>query len=155
MNLRIVARTVKLGLLMAALSLAACAGIQVTTDYDTSRQFSTLTTYAWMEPNKKLIIDPLVDNGLMNKRVQRSVEAELAALGFVKAEGDKGADFFITYHVSAETKLSVTSFHGSYGYYPCWGGCTVMDMGTAVMYRFGNISRVPLCLILSILLRVS
>jgi hypothetical protein len=105
------------------LNPAACAGIQVTTDYDTSRQFSTLTTYAWMEPNKKLIIDPLVDNDLMYKRVQRSVEAELAALGFVKAEGDEGADFFITYHVSAETKLSVTSFHGSYGYYPCWGGC--------------------------------
>jgi hypothetical protein len=105
------------------LNLVACSSVQVTTDYDTSRQFKTLNTYAWVEPNKKLIIDPLVDNDLMNNRVQRSLELALAAQGFVKAEGDKGADFFITYHVSSETKLSVSSFHGNYGYYPCWGNC--------------------------------
>ncbi len=115
---------VKVALLLAMLSLAACTSISVSTDYDTERDFNRLSTYAWMEPKQKLLVDPLVDNDLMNKRVRRAVEGQLASLGFVKAEGDKGADFFITYHVSAETKISVNSFHSSYGYYPsCWNGC--------------------------------
>ena len=115
---------IKLAVFLGVVSLVACTGITVNTDYDTERDFNSLSTYAWMEPKQKLIIDPLVDNDLMNKRVRRAVESQLAALGFVKAEGDKGADFFITYHVSAETKLSVNSFHSSYGYYPsCWNGC--------------------------------
>ena len=105
------------------LAVAGCAGISVSTDYDTSRDYGSLKTYAWMTPAKKLITDPLVDNDLMNKRVQRSVESELAALGYVKASGDEGADFFVTYHVSSEDKISVSSFHGHYGYYPCWRGC--------------------------------
>lgn len=122
------ARLVKLAtlpaLLLAMVSLTACTGVSVSADYDTERDFNRLSTYAWMEPKQKLVIDPLVDNDLMNKRVRRAVEGKLAALGFVKAEGEKGADFFITYHVSAETKLSVNSFHSNYGYYPsCWRGC--------------------------------
>ena len=103
--------------------IAGCAGISVNTDYDTSRDFGTLKTYAWMTPAKKLIVDPLVDNDLMNKRVQRAVESELSALGYVKANSEEGADFFVTYHVSSEDKISVSSFHGHYGYYPCWRGC--------------------------------
>ena len=103
--------------------LVACAGIPVSTDYDTSRAFSSLKTYAWMTPKKKLIIDPLVDNDLMNRRVQRAVENRLAALGFSKASEQQGADFFITYHVSAEDRISISSFYNSFGYYPCWNGC--------------------------------
>ena len=103
--------------------LTACSSISVVTDYDTSRDFSSLKTYAWLEPKKKLVIDPLVDNDLMVQRIHRSVDAELKQLGYTQATGDKSADFLITYHVSAEDKISVSSFHGSYGYYPCWHGC--------------------------------
>ena len=77
-----------------------------------------------MEPKQKLSKDPLVDNDLMNKRVRRAVENQLRSQGFVKAEGNNGADFFITYHISAETMLSVNNFHGGFGYYPhCWKHC--------------------------------
>lgn len=110
-------------LIIAALSLVACGGIPVSTDYDTARQFSQLSTYAWMTPKEKLIIDPLVDNDLTNKRVERAVESQLAARGFQKAIGGQSADFLVTYHVSAETKQTVSNFHGHYGYYPCWRGC--------------------------------
>ncbi len=105
------------------LIVVGCAGIPVSTDYDTHRDYAALKTYAWLTPEKKLIVDPLVDNDLMNKRVQRSVESELAALGYTKAGVDDGADFFVTYHVSAEDKISADSFRGHYGYYPCWRGC--------------------------------
>ena len=102
-------------------AITGCAGIPVSTDYDTSRNFSALKTYSWLDPSKKLVVDPLVDNDLMNRRVRRSADHELMALGYVKASGDEGADFFVSYHVSAEDKLSITSFHNHFGYYPCWG----------------------------------
>ncbi|MCP4466466.1 MAG: DUF4136 domain-containing protein [Halieaceae bacterium] len=104
-------------------SLAACSGIPVSTDYDTSQNFSQLKTYAWIKPKKKLLIDPLVDNDLMDNRIHRAVEQRLAAQGFQKATGDEGADFFVSYYVSAQEKISVSSFQSSYGYYPCWGPC--------------------------------
>ncbi|MEH6556634.1 MAG: DUF4136 domain-containing protein [Oceanicoccus sp.] len=110
-------------LLMLAVSLAGCTGIPVSTDYDTSREFPSLSTYAWMVPKQKLVEDPTVDNDLMNNRVMRAVDSELFARGFEKASGDASADFLITYHVSAENRQSVSSFHGSYGYYPCWQNC--------------------------------
>ena len=113
--------------LMLALSLVGCSGIPVSTDYDTSRQFPQLSTYAWMVPKQKLVEDPTVDNDLMNNRVMRAVDAELFSMGVEKATGDASADFLITYHVSAENRQSINSFHSSYGYYPCWQSC----------YRFG------------------
>lgn len=124
----------KILLVTALLALTvACAGIPVSTDYDTSRQFSSLKTYAWMTPKKKLIVDPLVENDLMNRRVQRAVENRLAALGFSKASEQQAADFFITYHVSAEDRISVSNFHSSFGYYPCWNGCYGPGFGGAGM----------------------
>ncbi len=107
--------------LVFIIGLAGCTGLPVTTDYDTGRDFSSLKTYAWVTPKKPLMVDPLVDNDLMVGRIQRAVEAELTARGYVKADADQGADFFITYHVSAEDRINVTNFHSHYGYYPCWG----------------------------------
>ena len=101
--------------------LAACGGIAVNTDYDTSRDLSQLKTYAWLTPEKKLVVDPLVENDLMDRRVKRAVEQQLAAQGFRKASGDEGADFLVNYHVVAEDKLEVDTFYDNFGYYPCWG----------------------------------
>lgn len=112
------------GVALALLLMTGCAGIFVTTDYDTSRDFSRLKTYAWLEPKSRLVIDPLVDNDLMVKRIRRSVEAELAKRGYARAEGGAAVDFYITYHVSSEDRISISSFHNTFGYYPCWApGC--------------------------------
>lgn len=116
-------RTLTMLSLVLPLILVGCTGIPVSTDFDTSRQFPLLSTYAWMVPKQKLVEDPTVDNDLMNSRVMRAVDTELFARGFEKASGDASADFLVTYHVSAENRQSVSSFHSSYGYYPCWQGC--------------------------------
>ena len=108
-------------LVLISVALAACSGVTVNTDYDTTRDFSTLKHYAWMTPKQKLVTDPLVDNSLMNQRVRRAVEKQLAVQGFTKAEGETAADFLITYHVSSAKKYTVDSFYTGYGYYPCWG----------------------------------
>ncbi len=44
--------------------LASCRGIPVSTDYEPERDYSALKTYAWKEPMRKIIIDPLLDNDL-------------------------------------------------------------------------------------------
>lgn len=117
-------------LMLVVVGLSGCAGISVNTDYDTSRDFAALKHYAWLAPKTKPLIDPLVDNDLMDKRIQRAVEAELQKLGYVRAAGDIGADFLITYHVSAEDRIKVSSFHTNFGYYPCWHpGCVGYGFG--------------------------
>jgi hypothetical protein len=100
--------------------LAACGGIPVSTDYEPDRDYSSLKTYAWKEPMRKIIIDPLLDNDLMSDRIHREVDARLTALGYSKALADEGADFFITFNISSADKISVDSYYGYYGYHSCW-----------------------------------
>lgn len=102
------------------LLLAACGGIPVSTDYEPGRDYSNLKTYAWKEPMRKIIIDPLLDNDLMSDRIHREVDARLTALGYSKASVDEGADFFITFNISSAEKISVDSYYGYYGYHSCW-----------------------------------
>jgi hypothetical protein len=123
----------RISILALAFVLAACAEIQVNSDYDTQREFTALKTYTWMEPKQKLVLDPLVDNDLMNNRVRRAVEAQLAADGYQKAQGDQSIDFLITYHVSAETAYTVSSFHNHFGYYPCTFGCRRHGFGHGLL----------------------
>ena len=116
-------------IVVLAVGLAGCSTISVSTDYDTSRDFAALKRFTWMAPQQKLVVDPLVDNDLMGNRIRQSVITELKARGYVQAGEGEGADFFITYHVTAEDKISATTFHGSYGYYPCWQGCGGLTPG--------------------------
>ena len=102
--------------------LASCRGIPVSTDYEPERDYSALKTYAWKEPMRKIIIDPLLDNDLMSDRIHRAVDARLTALGYSKALADEGADFFITFNISSAEKISVDSYYGYYGYHSCWSG---------------------------------
>lgn len=114
---------IKATVMLSLLGLVACGGLPVSTDYDPKSNLKMLRTFAWLEPNKKILVNPLVDNDLMDRRIKRSVERQLLSQGYSRAEGDQGADFLVSYHVSAEDKLSITSFHANYGYYPCWRGC--------------------------------
>ena len=102
--------------------LAACETVPVSSDYDPEWQLPASATYAWLPPQKKLVTDPAVDNDLFAKRMHRAVDEQLAAKG-LKASSADSADLLVTYHVTQETKLDVDTFHSSYGYYPCWGGC--------------------------------
>jgi hypothetical protein len=100
--------------------LASCRGIPVSTDYEPERDYSALKTYAWKEPMRKIIIDPLLDNDLMSDRIHRQVDARLTVLGYSKASVDEGADFFITFNITSAEKISVDSYYGHYGYHSCW-----------------------------------
>jgi Domain of unknown function (DUF4136) len=114
---------IKATIALSLLSLVACTGLSVSTDFDTNKDFSSMRTYAWLEPEKKLITNPLVENDLMDRRIKRAVARQLVMQGYTPATGDQGADFLVSYYVTAEDKLSINSFRSRYGYYPCWHGC--------------------------------
>lgn len=101
--------------------VVACRGIPVSTDYESERDYSSLKTYAWKAPMRKIIIDPMVDNDLMAARIHRSVEDRLTAMGYTEAGADEGADFFITFNITSEQRISVDTYYSHFGYYNCRG----------------------------------
>lgn len=117
-------------LFAVVLFLTACSGIPVSTDYDTSHVFSNVKHYAWLEPKQKLILDPYVDNDLINQRFHRAIDAELAKRGIERVDDLKAADILVSYHLSSSEKISAVNYHATFGYYPC-PGCwhTGMMMG--------------------------
>ena len=111
----------RLLLLPLLLLVTACSSVRVTTDYEPERDYSRLQTYAWMDPIRKIIIDPRVDNDLMSARIRRSVESRLMAQGFIAAGEGEGADFFITYNINTEGRIRVDTHFNTFGYHSCRG----------------------------------
>lgn len=68
---------------------AACAGLRVEHDYDTSINFQALNAYAW-QPRKEM------DGSLLDSRIRSAVDRELAAKGHRKVGADN-ADYFVSY----------------------------------------------------------
>ena len=101
------------------LAMAACTGVPVAVDYDTDYDFSNLETYAWLEPKAKLIIDPFVDNDLMNQRLRQALESHMSKRGFTLVADTSGADILVSYHLSSHEKNTVANYHSHFGYYPC------------------------------------
>ena len=107
------------GVFLTTVVLNACGAIPVSTDFNPEWQMPASPSYAWMKrPSNKL--DPMVDNDLVEARVHRAVDEQLAAKGFALAASEGAANVLVTYHIGEEEKLDINSFHSSYGYYPCW-----------------------------------
>lgn len=107
------------GVVLATIVLNACGAIPVSTDFNPEWHMPAAPVYAWMaRPQNKL--DPMVDNDLMEARVHRAVDEQLAAKGFSLGASEGQANVLVTYHVGVEEKLDINTFHSSYGYYPCW-----------------------------------
>lgn len=121
--------------------LQGCVGIPVATDYAVGSDFSVIKTYAWLEPKQKIILDPYVDNDLMNKRLHDSIDRVMKTKGY-KLSAKEQADVFISYHLSSYEKLKSTHYHSHFGYYPCYGcfsGAVGFDTGSDItQYREGS-----------------
>ena len=113
---------------VAVLSLA-CAGVSVRTDYDTATDFSSLKTYAWLDPPLREASrdeggqsgDPFTQNTLLDKRVRDEVEAWLASHGYRAAAEGETPDFVVRYElvsreVVRDSPVFVTGGFGG-GYY--------------------------------------
>jgi len=93
-----------LGLLAAVTlaGLAGCNGPTVQYDYDARMNYSGYRTFDWTaEPAHAPVPGGGFDNPIMNERVRRAVETELAAKGFHR-DVTADPDFLVTYYPARE-----------------------------------------------------
>lgn len=107
------------GVLLATLVLNACGAIPVSTDSNPEWTMPAQPAYVWMK-RPAHNVDPMVDNDLVEARVKRAVDEQLAAKGFSLAVSEAAANVLVTYHIGEEEKLDINTFHSNFGYYPCW-----------------------------------
>lgn len=92
---------------------AGCSSISTSADYDTTTDFSKYRTWTWFEgPRPGGAID-----GLTEKRIRTSLEAELPGRGLSKVA--EGADLLVNYHMSVTQRIDVIPTTAYYGY--GWG----------------------------------
>ena len=102
--------------------LASCSGVTVSQDYEQGYNFAALKTFAW-KPNENNEYG-LKDNELVDKRIRTAIVDQLTAKSYVMVESTR-PDFFISYNLTVEQKLSSSgasggvsigrSSHGRYG----------------------------------------
>lgn len=103
--------------LTAALILSAgCASIRPDIDYDPEKDFRQYNNYSWLVEKKE--VNNQIRNDLLNERIKNAIENGLARKGYQKVSGDAETDFLLTYHLSIETKVDVSTINTGWGYHP-------------------------------------
>lgn len=97
----------------ALLVLAACSSIPVAVDYDPQANFGALQRYAWVP--LKTDARSMLRNDLMDARVQRAVNEQLRARGFVLVTDPAQADFLVNWYAEAQEKLDIDTFYNNFG----------------------------------------
>ena len=119
-------RTQGLAILGSALLVGACSGISTSTDYDPAVDFTSFSTYVWLDTEGDDI------GAITDSRVRTSIDAALAAKGFQEAGAN--ADIAVGYQGTTSERRSYntvnTGWGGGYG----WGGYG-MSMGTSTTYE--------------------
>lgn len=99
--------------ILGLLAFASCNSIQVSTDYDSSVNFSQFKTYAFMKSG----IDDSKISDLDKKRILKAVEAELAIKGYVKSDNP---ELLVNIFTDSQQNVNVNNYYGGWGYRP-WG----------------------------------
>lgn len=105
----------------AVLLFIGCSSIKVTSDFDTTvdfTQFKTFEYYGWAEESNKIL------NQLEQERIEDAFGKELKKRGLTGVEKGEGGDLIITLYIVTEQKTSTTANttttgmggYGGYGY---------------------------------------
>ena len=119
--------------LVLFVALAGCA-VGPRHEYDEKVDFSTMRTFAWLEPeyaeSEVSVSHPVLDSPLLGQRVERAVVATLQERGFRVAE--ENPDFLVTYHTAEGEKERQSGSYVSLGYgrghSPFFGTGILLDM---------------------------
>ncbi len=106
----------------AALLAGACSGISTSTDYDPAVDFTTFSTYTWIDSQGE------VDN-ITSSRIRQSVDAALTSKGW--SESASNPDVAVSYQVTTAQRSSFTTVNTGWGGGYGWGGGWGMGMGTS------------------------
>jgi hypothetical protein len=101
--------------LLLVVTLTACSGIRVSSDFDPNADFSSLNTYAWLPKSESQPVSTQPEAPFVNQRIVAALERELAAKGYKKTEQGQ-PDFYVGYHVAVEQKMTTQMMDTSYGY---------------------------------------
>ena len=109
--------------LAIALAVAGCSSVRVATDHDPKADFGRMHTWAWMQ--RQVTDDPLAGNALVRKRIEDAIAEQLAAKGFVPADGG-GPDFLVGFETAARDRFDVWTWpswhHPGFGRGRYWSG---------------------------------
>jgi len=78
--------------------------VRVSQDYDLSRDFSSLRTYAWQSEKQPETGDIRVDNSLLDTRFRSAIDDSLTKKGFQKKTEGK-PDFYVAYTYQIDSKI--------------------------------------------------
>lgn len=116
---------------LLVVALGGCSTMEISTDYNPSTEFSGLRTYKWLPGPQGNPDDPRIDNSLLDARIRKAVERQLAAQGYEK-QTSGAPDFCVGYHAAVEKKLDVITIDDYYGYAPV--GRPGYRPGTSLVY---------------------
>ena len=120
---------------LAALALAGCATMNVSSHIERTANFVDYVTYDWGPPDNLPVGDPRLDNNpFFQDYLQGAIEKRMAAKGFERAVNGT-PDLLVHYHASVSQKLDVYEVDQRYGY--CYGDCQPQvadyELGTLII----------------------
>jgi len=84
--------------------LLGCQSIQVSQDYDLSKDFSSLKTYEWRTKTQPETGDIRVDNPLLDARIRSATNDSLSKMGYQRIARGK-PDFYVSYKYQIRSKI--------------------------------------------------
>jgi len=99
-----------------AIAASGCASLDVQSDWDPEVDFGRLQTWRWADQSQTPTGNASLDtNGLLAKRVMRSVEKVMVQRGYKKTGTSEG-DFEVAWFFTVEPKTKVTTINDYHGY---------------------------------------
>lgn len=98
-----------------SLFLFSCAGVQVTSDYDSKADFTRYKTFAFLKEG----VDKAEVSDLDKKRILRSIEEEMVKKGYTLSEQP---DVFVNFFTRERERQDIYQSVGiGWGWGPIWG----------------------------------
>jgi hypothetical protein len=101
-----------IGILLLGTSISWAQDVRY--NFDKDSDFSTFKTYKWVE-----IKDAQKVDDILNKNIQSTVDAQLAAKGMTKTDADS-ADLYIGYQAAVGKEKQFTLYSSNWGYGGGW-----------------------------------
>ena len=93
-----------------------CSSIRVSQDYDLSRDFSLLKTFAWQSEIQPQTGDIRVDSSLLDSRIRSAIDATLFEKGYQKVDqGEPDFHVAYTYQISSKVESDNVTFGFGFG----------------------------------------
>ena len=101
--------------------LWGCSSMQVSQDYDLSRDFSSLKTYAWLNDSQPKTGDIRTDNSLLDNRFRSAISDSLSKKGYQNVAQEK-PDFYVAYTYQIDSKVESSNVTVGFGFGSGGGG---------------------------------